>query len=157
MMEGDGIVLPGTVLAGHGVAGGTPPHSPYPAGTISMQIPRFRELGLDLTGFHPATLNISTRPHRVRITNPAYHFDEVSWTAVHGPESFDFIHVVLLLETRRVEAWGYRPTADTKAGHPQPREVLEVIAPYLADVRREGEILLELDPNEVVVESPPGP
>ncbi len=150
------MVLRGTVVSGHGVAGGTPPHSPYPAGTISMQVPYFLDRGLDLTGFHLATLNISTKPHSVRIINPAYHFDDVEWTTVHGPESFDFIHVVLLLETRRVQAWGYRPTEETKGGHPQPRGVLEVIAPYLPEVGRESEIFLELDPTEVVVESPQG-
>lgn len=155
-MEMGKVVLRGQVVPGHGVAGGSSRASPYPAGTIAMQIPFFAALGLDLSPFHPGTLNVSTRPYFIRIVNPAFHFADVRWTELHGPESFDFIHVGLRLGRRKVEAWGYRPTAETKAGHPQPSEVLEVIAPFLPDIRHHSEVLLELDPQEVVVERAPG-
>lgn len=148
------IRVEGTIVRGHGVAGGGSPSSPHPAGTITLQAPYFRARGLDLSGFHPATLNISTSPLAVRIVNPAHHFADVAWTPLHGPESFDFIPVTLLVGPRRVEAWGYRPTPETKAGHPQPETVLEVIAPFLPEVREVEGILLELDPKQVrVVES----
>jgi hypothetical protein len=155
MKEGP-IVLRGQVVSGHGVAGGTSGASPYPAGTIAMQIPFFSALGLDLSSFHPATINVTTSPFSIRILRPAFHFEGVQWTDVHGPESFDFIHVELRLGTRKVPAWGYRPTAETKAGHPQPVEVLEVIAPFLPDIQRHSEVFLELDPHEVAVEEAPG-
>jgi len=155
-MEEGRIVLRGQVVSGHGVAGGTSRRSPYPAGTIAMQTPFFSALGLDLSSFHPATINVTTSPFFVRILRPAFHFEGVQWTDVHGPESFDFIHVELRLGTRNVRAWGYRPAAETKAGHPQPVEVLEVIAPFLPDIQRHSEVFLELDPHEVVVEEAPG-
>jgi len=146
------IVLRGQVVSGHAVAGGESRTSPYPAGTISMQIPFFSALGLDLSSFHPATININTSPFFIEIMNPAFHFDHVEWTDLHGPESFDFIHVGLLLGHRRIKAWGYRPTAETKAGHPQPIEVLEVIAPFLPDLHLHSEVFLKLDPLEVKAE-----
>jgi len=148
-MEEGMIVLRGKVVSGHGVAGGESRTSPYPAGTISMQIPFFLALGLDLSSFHPATINITTSAYSIEILNPAFHFEKVEWTDLHGPESFDFIHVGLLLGHRRIKAWGYRPTAETKAGHPQPIEVLEVIAPFLPDLHPHSEVFLELDPLEV--------
>jgi hypothetical protein len=148
-MAEDRIVLPGRIVAGHGVAGGTSSGSPYPKGTISLQMPFFTALGLDLSGFHPATINVSTSPFAVMIVKPAFHFGDVGWTDVHGPESFDFVHVGLLLEHRRVAAWGYRPTKETKAGHPQPPEVLEVIAPFLPGLYLLDSLSLELDPHEV--------
>jgi len=155
-MEEGMIVLRGEVVSGHGVAGGTPAGSPYPTGTIAMQIPFFSALGLDLSSFHAATINVSTKPFSIRILNPAFHFDRVQWTDLHGPESFDFIHVGLLLGDLKTEAWGYRPTADTKAGHPQPEGVVEVIAPFLPSLHLHSEIRLVLDPHEVVVERDPG-
>lgn len=148
------IRVPGRVVHGHGVAGGSSRASPYRVGTISLQAPLFAERGLDLSGFHLATLNVSTSPFVVQIEDPAFHFQDVSWTDVHGPESFDFIHVFLVLGGRRIPAWGYRPTPETKAGHPQPDTVLEVIAPFLPEIKANPDVLLELDPGEVVVFHP---
>lgn len=152
MIEGDRIRIPGRVIRGHGVAGGTSSSSPHPAGTISIQAPLFAEKGLDLSGFHLATLNISTIPWIVLIENPAFHFENVKWTELHQPESFDFIKVFLILGDRRVPGWGYRPTPETKAGHPQPKDVLEVIAPFIPEVHSEPELLLELNLSEAAVQ-----
>jgi hypothetical protein len=147
------IRLSGRILRGHGVAGGGNPASPFPAGTIEMQLPHFAAGGLDLSGFHLATLNVSTAPAAVHIHTPAHRFEEVDWTRVHGPESFEFVHVGLELRDRVVEAWGYRPTPETKAAHPQPPEVLEVIAPFVPELVQAREVVVLLDPREVRVET----
>lgn len=146
------IRLRSTLQTGHGVASGRGVESPYPAGTIALQAPHFIRGGLELEGYHLATLNLSTAPWVVRIRRPAFHFPLVSWTELHGPESFDIIDVTLEVGDRRVHGWGYRPTPETKAGHPQPPEVLEVIAPFLPEVRGLSELILELDPRQVMVE-----
>jgi len=146
------IRLSGRILRGHGVAGGGNPDSPFPAGTIEMQRPFFAAGGLDLSGFHLATLNVSTAPVAIHIHSPVHRFEEVDWTRVHGPESFEFVHVGLELPDRVVEAWGYRPTPETKAAHPQPPEVLEVIAPFVSELVRAREVVVRLDPREVRVE-----
>jgi hypothetical protein len=152
----DALRLPATVVRGHGVAGGSSPDSPHPAGTIALQAPFFAARGLDLSDCHPATLNLSTGPASVHIRAPAHRFEDIHWTDVHGPETFEFVHVVLELEGREVEGWGYRPTAATKAAHPQPPEVLEVIAPYLPELETSDALVLRLDPDEVSVEHPTG-
>lgn len=150
-MGHDPIRLTGKILRGHGVASGRSENTSFEAGTISLQAPFFAEGGLDLSGFHLATLNLSTEPLAVRIVKPAFHFPDVRWTDRHGPESFDIINVVLMLGDRGVVAWGYRPTPETKAAHPQPDSVLEVIAPFLEEIPASGLLEMELDPRQVVV------
>lgn len=146
-----GIRLPGRILRGHGVAGGRSPDSPFPAGTIELQRPFFAEGGLDLTGFHLATINVTTAPARVHVVRPAHRFEDVDWTPVHGPETFEFVHVGLEIGSRVVPAWGYRPTPETKAAHPHPPEVLEVIAPWIEELEGVRDVGLILDPREVRV------
>ena len=46
------LEVSGRVCSGHGVASGRSagqPHNPYPAGTIAMQMPYFKALGLDVS------------------------------------------------------------------------------------------------------------
>ena len=50
--------LTGRLCSGHGVASGRSNESPYPNGTIRMQAPVFKALGLDLSGCYFGTLNI---------------------------------------------------------------------------------------------------
>ncbi|MEO0928977.1 MAG: hypothetical protein AAFY63_24355, partial [Cyanobacteria bacterium J06643_13] len=57
------ISLVGTVKAGHQVASGQATDSPYEQGTLEMQLPYFRALGLDLRDFFLGTLNVSIAPH----------------------------------------------------------------------------------------------
>ncbi len=150
-MGGEPVSLRSVVLRGHGVASGAAEDTPHPADTISLQAPFFTEGGLDLTGSHPATLNLSTAPRRILIVNPAFHFPDVRWTDLHDPESSDIIDVWLRWEGRRVHAWGYRPTPEWKADHPQPEAVLEVIAPFLPGIGPGTVVELELDPAQVEV------
>ena len=62
----------GVLMRGHEVASKKSVH--YPQGTIEMQAPFFKERGLDLSGFHRGTLNISVAPRRFRIRNARLHF-----------------------------------------------------------------------------------
>jgi hypothetical protein len=148
--------VPGRVVAGHGVAGSASPTSPYPAGTISLQLPFFLERGLDLSVYHPATLNVSTNPVEIRIVRPRHHFADVVWTDLHAPESFDFVVATVVAEGRRFGGWGYRPTTETKAGHRQAATVLEVIGPFIPGIEYGGAVVLELDPAEVTLIEPSG-
>jgi hypothetical protein len=143
--------VPGRVVAGHGVAGSASPASPYPAGTISLQLPFFLERGLDLSVYHPATLNVSTNPIEIRIVRSRHHFADVAWTDLHAPESFDFVAASVVVDGERFGGWGYRPTPATKAGHWQAATVLEVIAPFIPGIEYGRAVVLELDPAEVTL------
>lgn len=85
------LTVAGVIVRGHGVASGANPDSPYPAGTIPMQLPHLAARGLALSGIHPATVNVDITPHRYAIRRPVHTFRDVHWTDLHGPETFSFL------------------------------------------------------------------
>ena len=127
-------------MAGHGVASGHAVDSPYPAGTIALQRPCFAALGLDLSGFAAATLNLDFGPGEWRLQQPDHRFEQLRWTELHPPETFSFWRCRLRRLEPAEEAlpWHpvliYYPHPDTKQVHHQPASVLEVLAPPLGTV-----------------------
>ena len=83
------------LIAGHGVASGRSADSPYPNGTIEMQRPFFKALGLDLSRCWPGTLNLSAAPLDLRLRDPDRCFPLVAWTDRHPPETFSFWRIQL--------------------------------------------------------------
>jgi hypothetical protein len=79
-----------TVLPGHGVASGRSGNPRFPGGTIAMQKPFFLERGLDLSPYHPGTLNLSIAPCRYRVLRAKYTFRGVRWAETEPPEDFSF-------------------------------------------------------------------
>ena len=127
--------LTGRLCAGHGVASGKSNESPYPDGTIRMQIPVFKALGLDLSGCFLGTLNLDFAPLEVSLANPDHQFEKVHWTELHPPETFSFWRVeVKASETDVVNGWVYYPNPETKERHWQPATTLELLAPRLSGV-----------------------
>lgn len=123
------------------------------AGTITLQRPLFAALGLDLSSFHPATINVDIAPAEYRTRRPAHTFADVDWTEVHGPESFSFLTCVLTRE-RDPQAhlgWVYHPHPETKPMHDQPATVLELLMPYLPALASGDRATLHLDPAEITV------
>jgi len=134
---GDGAVGPspgwqrvdGVLVQGHQVASGRNPRSPYPGGTIALQQPFFRQLGLDLSGLMAATLNVSVHPHRVHLRQPEYTFRQVAWSDRHPPEDFSFTRCQVVVNQTPYDGWIYYPHPETKQRHFQADSLIEVIAP----------------------------
>ena len=127
--------LTGRLCAGHGVASGKSNESPYPDGTIRMQSPVFKSLGLDLSACYFGTLNINFAPLEVSLANPDHLFEKVHWTELHPPETFSFWRVeIKASETDVVNGWVYYPHPETKQRHWQPPTTLELLAPRLSGV-----------------------
>ena len=127
--------LTGRLCAGHGVASGKSNESPYPDGTIRMQSPVFKSLGLDLSACYFGTLNINFAPLEVSLANPDHLFEKVHWTELHPPETFSFWRVeIKASETDVVNGWVYYPHPETKERHWQPPTTLELLAPRLSGV-----------------------
>mgnify|MGYP004244953261 CR=1 FL=1 len=82
--------IPAVLVRGHGVASGRSTTSPYPGGTIALQLPFFADLGLDLLHCWPGTLNLSVAPLELRLRDPDHRFPLVHWTDHHPPETFSF-------------------------------------------------------------------
>jgi hypothetical protein len=126
-----GNALSGTVIPGHGVASGRAANSPYPQGSIAMQMPFFAALGLDLGHCWPGTLNVSIAPHTWELLRAEHCFEKLEWTHLHPPETFSFVQVQLTWRNQRTTAWLYRPHPETKAAHHQAPSVMEIIAPRM--------------------------
>ena len=128
----DSSRLIGRVVSGHGVASGRSNDSPYPAGTIAMQAPVFRQQGLDLSDCWPGTVNLSFAPLELRLKDPDHCFQQLHWTDLHPPETFSFWRVVLITESgQRTFGWIYLPHPETKQRHWQSSSTLELLAPFL--------------------------
>jgi hypothetical protein len=125
------IDLHGVIKTGHGVASGASTSSPYPQGSIAMQAPFFKALGLDLSNCYFGTLNVSIAPRQWKIVRPAFHFENVKWTDLHPPETFSFLPCDITYRAVTVKGWLYYPHPETKAAHWQDASVMEIIAPRL--------------------------
>ena len=127
--------IQGEIQQGHGVASGKNAESPYPNGTIAMQAPFFKDLGLDLFNFWPGTLNISFKPLEVVLSNPDFTVENMSWTNLHPPETFSFWKVKLCrLDDCVVKGLIYYPHPETKSRHWQAASTLEVLAPWIENL-----------------------
>ncbi len=142
-------VVAGTIQRGHQVASGLAPDSPYPGGTIALQMPHFAARGLDLSACYPATINVSIAPLRFAIEQPAYRFRQIAWTDRHPPEDFSFADCQLHMAGISYAGLIYYPHPETKAQHFQNPSILEVLAPPIAGLRYGMAIALGLHLQQI--------
>lgn len=138
------LCLPGVVVPGHGVASGRSATTPFPAGTIDLQLPHFAARGLDLTGLHHATVNVDVAPLVVTMVAPEHTFTDVDWTDVHGPETFSFARCGLTREGARHTGWVYWPHPETKPMNEQRPTVVELLLPWVAGLGYGDEVVVDL-------------
>ncbi|MGB3135773.1 MAG: hypothetical protein WBG38_08370 [Nodosilinea sp.] len=141
----------GIVVPGHKVASGFALDSPYPRGTVEMQIPFFRALGLDLTECFQGTLNISISPSTFRVTNPERTFRGVEWTDRHPPEDFSFSRCRLLFRGLSYRGWIYYPHPETKQRNFQDPSTLEAIVPLVPGISYGARVDVEYSPLEIAL------
>ena len=137
----------GTVVRGHRVASGLAEDSPYRAGTIELQVPVFRQLGVDLSKYYPATINIDVGPHRLRLRDGALTLRNVSWSNEHPPETFSFCACRLEFRETIYGATIYHPHPETKKTHFQSDNIIEVLAPWIRGVEYGANIAVVVGPE----------
>lgn len=147
------LAVPGVVVRGHRVASGLTPDSPYPRGAIEMQLPFFRALGLDLTSYLPATLNVSLAPLTFQMRAPEHTFRSVAWTDRHPPEHFSFSRCRVHFNGQPYNGWVYYPHPETKQRHFQNPSLLEILAPHLAGLSYGGHLSVAVNPKEIAIEN----
>jgi hypothetical protein len=132
------------VTRGHGIASGKTEDSRFPQGTLAMQAPFFRDLGLDLSVFFHGTLNLSVHPYSYCLGVPVHSFPQVKWTPSLPPENFSFYSCKVRVhgEEDFADSLVYWPHPSTKPEFHQDPHVLEVLAPRipLADYGKAVEI-----------------
>jgi CTP-dependent riboflavin kinase len=131
-MSAHWVTVPGIMQRGHRVATGLAADTPYPAGTLNLQKPLFKERGLDLSPYYEGTLNISIHPRTFVMRQPQFTFRQVTWTALHPPEDFSFSRCRVIINLVGYAGWVYYPHPGTKQAHFQSPSVVEVIAPFIA-------------------------
>ncbi len=144
--------LPGVVVTGYGVASGRNPDSPFPKGSIELQIPVFKSLGLDLDWVYPGTLNVSVAPKRLRIVRPWRFYADVEWTTNWHPEHFSFSPCVVDHQDVSYRGVIYYPHVETRTDHFQEPSVVEVLAGHIPGIEVGSKVVLWVDTTQVTVE-----
>ncbi|MEX0268557.1 hypothetical protein AB3R30_05410 [Leptolyngbyaceae cyanobacterium UHCC 1019] len=147
-------VVSGVVQQGHQIASGWASDSPYPKGSIAMQMPYFRALGLDLFDLFQGTLNISIHPATFVMQQPTYTFPKVAWTVAHPPETFSFLPCQIVFQSYAYQAFVYYPHPETKQRHFQNADILELLAPPIARINYGDRVELALNPAEILIVNP---
>lgn len=132
------------VVAGHQVASGRSTDSPYPGGTIAMQKPFFQQRGLDLSGFFDGTLNLQLPVSEITLCHADYYFEKVNWAQGFAAEDFSLVRCQLTFHNLLYAALVYYPHPETKLGHFQATNILEVLAPPIVGIHYQDRLTLHL-------------
>ncbi len=116
-----------------------------------MQLPFFKQRGLDLYRFFPATLNISIFPKKFQLINPRYTFRNVKWFSGCPAEDFSFSACEIIDKNKIYDGYIYYPQPDTKPAHFHDLSTIEVITSYLKGVYYQSEIELLYNKNDIVI------
>ncbi|MEO5915371.1 MAG: hypothetical protein ABIS50_14150 [Luteolibacter sp.] len=141
------------VVPGHQVASGQNGNPRFPGGTLRMQYPHFKSLGLDLGVYHPGTLNVSIAPCHYRIRHALHTFRQVKWHPTEPAEDFSFFDVRLVRpDGGHVNGLIYFPHPDTKPEHFQQPDVLELLLPFVDGLDYGAELALKIPTDQMVIE-----
>jgi hypothetical protein len=143
-------------VRGHQVASGRNGDPRFPGGTLRMQAPLFRALGLDLTPFYLGTLNVSIAPLSYRVVRPRLTFRQVKWHPTEPAEDFSFFDVRLLRTGGPpVDGMIYYPHPETKPEHFQRPDVLELLLPFMEGLAVAASMRLAVPMDQMLVSEAP--
>lgn len=146
-------MIPATIVQGHRVASGLNGNPRFPGGTLRMQLPFFRELGLDLSGYHLGTLNVSIAPLSYRLVQAKLTFRDVKWHPTEPAEDFSFFDVIVHRnDAPPTSGLIYFPHPDTKPEHFQKPDVLELLLPWTEGIEYGMKVQLEVPCEQMLFE-----
>ena len=132
-----------TVVKGYRVASGLGNDLRFPHGTISAQLPFFKNLGLDLTGFYLGTLNAKFDCKAIVLNQHDFFFNRLKWHSEMPEENFKFYRCHILYQRFSYSALIYQPQKTTKVEHFQPDNQLELLAPFIQGIGYGDKLLLQ--------------
>ncbi|WP_448211566.1 hypothetical protein [Colwellia sp. MEBiC06753] len=115
-----------------------------------MQKPFFKGLGLDIDHFYNGTINaMLERCSAVEILKADIELIDVKWSKHHQAESFQFINCSILFGDRVYKSMIYQPKKSTKIGHLQPNNVIEILAPKIAQLHYGDKIVIDVSSQNI--------
>ncbi len=133
-----------TLIKGHQVASGTAPGVFYGQGTINLQKPFFKDLGLNLDDYYNGTLNFNIAPYQISHKIPDHQFSLLKWHNDIPPETFSFIKLKLRHRGQWYAGFVYVPHPETKVDHFQPNNTIEVLMPFIKDLHYGDKVCLQV-------------
>ncbi len=147
-------MIQATIVEGHRVASGLNGNPRFPGGTMRMQLPFFLELGLDLSGYHLGTLNVSIAPMSYRVVKPKWTFRALKWHPTEPAEDFSFFDVIVHRDDAApVSGLIYFPHPETKPEHFQKPDVLELLLPWTEGLEYSRRIQISAPSDQLQFES----
>ena len=141
------------IVQGHQVASGLNQNPRFPGGTLRMQAPHFLTLGFDFGAFYLGTVNVSIAPHSYRVVKARDTFRNVKWHPTEPAEDFSFFDFRLLRSSGPAIAGSiYYPHPETKPEHFQPPDTLELLLPFVNDLRYGMALSLEIPTAQMIIE-----
>ncbi|OYP37537.1 hypothetical protein [Rhodopirellula sp. MGV] len=138
------------IVQGHRVASGMNGNPRFPNGTLRMQMPYFKSLGLDLSPYFIGTINLSIAPLVYQVVQPRVTFRDLKWHPVEPAEDFSFFDAkVEFASGSRAEGLIYFPHPDTKPEHFQAPDVLELLLPKMENIEYGGELVLSVPGDQM--------
>lgn len=151
-------IINGKIVEGYRVASGQSTNDDRFnkfGGTIALQQPFFKNIGLDLDLFFSSewvkgTLNISIAPHKYEIIHPDYFFENIHWTDLLPAENFYFVELGILFQNKLYKGLLYQPDPKTKSDHFQPPEIMEIIAQNIPNAVYGEDISIIIEGDKVL-------
>lgn len=143
------MIIKGIVVAGYGVASGQSVNDDE-RGTISLQKPYFLARGLDLRQCFNGTINVDVAPLKLAAINGDYFFEQLKWHPDIAAENFSLVRCVLWLNDASYHGFIYYPHPETKPDHSQPKSVLEIIAPFIRELKYGDCVRLDIPSDKLM-------
>lgn len=119
------------------------------AGTIVRQMPHFLNHGVDLTTFHPATINVSVAPMLFKFECPAHSIAALKWHPDFPGENFSFFDCEVGFAGAQFTGFIYLPHRDQALGTIAGAQYVEVITKRIPALEYGSQIQLKV-PNEQI-------
>ena len=139
------------IKQGHKIASGLADNSPYPEGSIKMQLPHFKAKGLDLSSYYPATLNLSIAPHVFKMIAPELTLRDLHWAEGFDAEDFSFSSCEIIFKNQHYKGLVYYPHPETKLDHFHSESLIEVISQYIPDIHYGDSVTFVYPPSEISI------
>ncbi|MCC9600786.1 hypothetical protein LOC67_09435 [Stieleria sp. JC731] len=113
-----------------------------------MQLPFFKQRGLDLSAYFIGTVNVSIAPQIYQIVEPRLTFRDVKWHPIEPAEDFSFFDTrVNCGQGNSVSGLIYFPHPETKPEHFQSPDVLELLLPPVQSINYGDQLVVSV-PND---------